>query len=107
MAMDVVNEMDERGIPVNDKDLNEVLAACAWSEKSPSREKNFGIALHALARIHKHWKPDDRCYERFFQAAVGLRKRKEVELAWKLCKKQGFDGDARVRSAYKEAMGLN
>eukprot|EP00542_Grammatophora_oceanica_P012597 CAMPEP_0194043174 /NCGR_PEP_ID=MMETSP0009_2-20130614/14853_1 /TAXON_ID=210454 /ORGANISM="Grammatophora oceanica, Strain CCMP 410" /LENGTH=30 /DNA_ID= /DNA_START= /DNA_END= /DNA_ORIENTATION= len=30
MAFDVLKEMDERGIRVNDKDLNEVLAACAW-----------------------------------------------------------------------------
>lgn len=78
--------------------LNEVLSACARSDKYDlaTREKAFDIATLTLRRILHENEPDAFSFCLFFNAAAGLQHTKDVESAWNVCCQRGFQNNAMI-----------
>ena len=101
-ALDILRDMEATGVEPGIITWNEVLAACAYSEKfdRAAREKAFTIAQHILDRIPE---PSSHTYSHFFQAAAGLGQEEWVERAYDRCKQQGFHRDKHVLRTLKLA----
>jgi pentatricopeptide repeat protein len=103
-ASKVVVEMEERNIPPDITSFNSVLMACAFSSTHDlsSRTKAFEIALQMFQRAHNEAKPTRDTFCFLFQAAYGMGEDKEVEAAYHLCCRTGFQNDTLVRRDLKK-----
>ena len=103
-ASKVIIEMEERNIPPDITSFNSVLMACAFSSThDPSnRTKAFKIALQMFQRAHKEAMPTRDTFCLLFQAAYGMGEDKEVEAAYHLCCRAGFQNDTLVRRDLKK-----
>jgi pentatricopeptide repeat protein len=98
-------DMDERSIRPEDRTFGSVMMVCAFSNNfgRPTRERAFDIAEKVIHRAHAEAKVSSQVFSFFFTAAAGLGRDKEVESAYKLCCKAGFEDDAWIQRAIAEA----
>ena len=84
----------ERSVSPDIRTLDEVLAACAYSDKNSSTEAHL-IAFEVFRCACERYQPSARTFGLFFLAAVGHEK--ELKFAYRLCCDMGFQNDPQVR----------
>lgn len=104
-AWRVLTDMKNQSVNPDLRTLNEVLAACAYSSRYTThiRIEAFGIALAAFRRICKESQPSPETFSFFFQSAAGLGVKEEIEDAYRICCKLGYQTNKYVRRDLQKA----
>lgn len=107
LALDMHAQMEAASIEPNIRTMNEVMAACAFSNRPPYdrdvRERAFSIASQMLRRIMAKVKPSSHTFSFFFLAAAKLGKDKDIQVAYEICTRLGMERDPQVLRALQQA----
>jgi len=106
-AWNLHTEMEASSIEPTVRTMNEVMAACAFSNRKPykteTRERAFHIATNMLQRIIKEVKPTPHTFSFFFLSAPKSAKKEDIEIAYAICKDLGMHHDPQVLRGLEKA----
>jgi len=99
-ALNLHEEMEASSIEPTVRTMNEVMAACAFSNRKPydmeTRDRAFHIATKMFRRIVKEVKPTPHTFSFFFLSAPESGKKKDIEIVYAICKNLGMHQDPQV-----------